>query len=99
MVTDTAELVPLSRRVGHRADRERESTLLMDILAAPFYVTGWLVFWMLVVLGGGARWCWAAVELGWVEARASATSRNVGLRRWPVKPKAKRREPGQPGRQ
>ena len=80
----------LSTRVAERVKAAQPSTVLADIVAAPFYALGWVVFWVLVVIGGVWRWSMAAIALGWFEAREQATRREVGTNRWPVRARVRR---------
>lgn len=85
--------VTLSQRVQAEAVRARASWSLLDVLAAPLWLAGWLAFWTVVVVAAAGRWAWAAVRLGWLEARAQASRRGTGAGRWPVTARV-RRGPG-----
>lgn len=99
MVTETlrGEIVEsrLSSRVSAHARRAATGPRVLDLVALVFYVLGAVVFWTLVITGGAVRWCWSAVALGWLEARASATTRGFDTSRWPVRAREpKHRESG-----
>lgn len=85
-------MVTLSQRVGVEARRVtfHPGRFLLTLLAAPFWLTSWLMFWVLAVTGGVVRWFWAAMRLGWQDARGLAARRGRGTGHWPVRPKAAR---------
>lgn len=52
-------------RVAVQAQQVRPVKALLTVLAAPFYVVGFLAALVVVV----AVWFWAAVQVGWADAR------------------------------
>lgn len=81
---ETVEL-RLSQRVSAHARGTAAGPRALDLVALVFYALGALVFWTLVFTGGAVRWCWSAVQLGWLEARESAMTRGFDASRWPVR--------------
>lgn len=57
-----------ARRVEFAAVAGRFGRLLLTILAALLYATGWIVRKLFVVGWLAITWSWAAVRLGWREA-------------------------------
>jgi len=69
--------------ISQAAREVRLGRILLEVIGAPFYVLGWLVFW--VVVGGlrGVIWVAIAVKFGWMDARKSAQARGVTMPVWP----------------
>jgi hypothetical protein len=80
----------LSRRIDATARDAPAGPRALDLVGALFYGVGALVFWILVAAGGVVRWTWAAVRLGWLEARERAAGRGLDQARWPVRPRGPR---------
>lgn len=51
---------------------------LLTLLAGLFYVIGWTVAKLVNILGFAVVWSWAAIKVGWVEGRASASPARKG---------------------
>lgn len=99
MLSDTTvELEPrLSHRVRTQAGQFSPGATLLDILLAPFWLAGWVVFWVLLFLTEAGRLGFAAVQVGWQDARARAQARQVATDRWPVRPRKPKARHGGPG--
>lgn len=70
------------------ARKSNFAATLLDILVAPFYALGWAVFWVLLLITETSRLGIAAVQLGWLDARAKAQARQIAVDRWPVRPRS-----------
>ena len=57
-------------RVAAKAAEVRPARAALSVLAAPFYVVGWLLGLVFVVL----VWCWAAAQVGFGDARTRPTA-------------------------
>lgn len=81
-MTIAVQQAPLSERITAEAQQIRVGRALLDLLGAPFYVIGWLVFWVTLGSVAAGRWAFAGMRLGWKEARERAEARglNVALR-------------------
>jgi len=60
---------------------------VLDLLLAPLYALGWVVFWVTLVVSETLRLSWAAVRLGWADAREGARARQIAVDRWPTRAK------------
>lgn len=68
--------------ITEAAAQVRPGRVLLEVVAAPFYVLGWLAFWLVV---GGVRavvWLGMAVKFGWVDARDTAAARGLTMPVW-----------------
>jgi hypothetical protein len=57
--------VSYPERVAAKAVEVKLARVLLSVLAAPFYVLGWVVALLVVVV----MWCVAAVQVGFADGR------------------------------
>ena len=72
--------------ITQAARQVQPSKILLEIIATPFYILGWLTFWLVV---GGARavvWVVVAVKFGWIDAAETAAARGMTMPVWPSGP-------------
>ena len=91
MVSDTVEFEPVRPHLSYRVRAQvRHLTIgatLLDVVLAPFWLAGWVVFWVLLFVAEASRLTVAAVRVGWTDARQKAQARQIAVDRWPVRPK------------
>lgn len=89
MVSDTVEFEPVRPRLSYRVRAQVRhlaiGATLLDVVLAPFWLLGWVVFWVLLFVTEASRLTFAAVRVGWKDARDRAQARNIALDRWPVR--------------
>ena len=72
------EGVPVDR-ITAEAHRMRASAAILAMIAAPLYLLGKAVFWLLLGLALGAKWIGSAAKIGYLDARTGAESRGVTI--------------------
>ncbi len=93
MATDVLDGEVVKPRLSHRAREEASFPLaatVLDLLLAPLYALGWVVFWVILIATETFRLSWAAVRIGWQDARESARTRRIAVDRWPARARVKR---------
>lgn len=68
--------VPVDR-IRAEVEQINVGRALLSLAAAPFYATGWALFWLLVGTLTVVKWIWAALTLGFLDARDRAVQRGV----------------------
>jgi len=71
------ERVPVDRITAEARDVQLARTLL-TLVAGFFYVLGWLAGKAVGVVLGAVVWCFAAMKVGWQEARATPVRPDSG---------------------
>lgn len=91
MVSDTVEFEPVQPQPSYRVRAQVRhlaiGATLLDVALAPFWLLGWVVFWVLLFVTEASRLTFAAVRVGWADAREKAQARQIAVDRWPVRPK------------
>jgi hypothetical protein len=69
--------------ISEAAREVRPGRTLLELVGFPFYLLGWLAFWLAVGTVRAVVWAAMAVKFGWMDARETAAARGMTMPVWP----------------